>query len=140
MGCGHSMWSHSNCMRRWAGEFPLSVRDCYSFISSSSSIQRIWLELHAIHPAASSCLRIADLWKFSPNDKVRSKVLISLQLWNIWKRMNVMAFHQELEGLHTMVQRCANELHLWASRCSAATRKVVLTDWAVMLAHLAQQL
>ncbi|PNT60715.1 hypothetical protein BRADI_5g03628v3 [Brachypodium distachyon] len=80
--------------------------------------------LQTIHPAAPSCFRIADLWEFSRNDKVRSTVLISL-LWNIWKRKNAMAFNQELEDLHTMVLRCANKLHLWASRCSTAARRLL---------------
>ncbi|PNT66279.1 hypothetical protein BRADI_3g09537v3 [Brachypodium distachyon] len=103
------------------------------------SVRPAWDLLQPLHPNPAACESITELWDQQRNDKVRSTVLIAI-LWNLWKRRNALVFRGDHEGLHLAIQRSANDLRLWTSRCSATSPRNLLMDWAVMLSHLAMGL
>ncbi|PNT75897.1 hypothetical protein BRADI_1g40912v3 [Brachypodium distachyon] len=108
-------------------------------MQTCDDLQPVWEALQPVHPNAAYCASLADLATQSPSDKGHASVLIAV-LWNIWKRRNAKVFKNIVEDPYLLIERCSSDIYLWSSRCNSIPKKTLLTDWAIMLAHLTNTL
>uniref|UniRef100_A0ACD5WKU3 Uncharacterized protein n=1 Tax=Avena sativa TaxID=4498 RepID=A0ACD5WKU3_AVESA len=101
------------------------------------SVLPFWIAVPALHDDVMSCFSLRDLWDGSSACQVRTSVIICA-LWNIWKRRNTKVFRNEVEPIHLVFRRCADNISLWSHRTKNPSHKSLAEDWAVRFYHLAR--
>uniref|UniRef100_A0ACD5XN01 Uncharacterized protein n=1 Tax=Avena sativa TaxID=4498 RepID=A0ACD5XN01_AVESA len=125
----------------------IASSDSYPFCSSTESsvhlllhcpsVLPFWIAVPALHDDVMSCFSLRDLWDGSSACQVRTSVIICA-LWNIWKRRNTKVFRNEVEPIHLVFRRCADNISLWSHRTKNPSHKSLAEDWAVRFYHLAR--